>query len=213
MNLPLVDLLRIKSLPFWNEVEQDRHISSYDIAEELGCPQNSFDPFKKSWIYNKELEGHFHYEFLPPGKTNNSDLYRQQLIRLRREEAEQRARTDVENVSGAEIECATGIRIKRVIEIEISIPALTVKTRTKSGMTARLLNRKYVATQNSPTDVTVELANSLSYISAAQLNLGNRSRLKIFSSNTDSYEPIFEVLEPTRLVAWDEIFQQGSKAG
>ncbi|GBP46358.1 Putative uncharacterized protein FLJ37770 [Eumeta japonica] len=35
------------------KVEEDRHINSYDIAEELVLTQNSFDLFKKSWIYKK----------------------------------------------------------------------------------------------------------------------------------------------------------------
>ncbi|GBP39455.1 Histone-lysine N-methyltransferase SETMAR [Eumeta japonica] len=35
MNLALVNLLRIKSMPFWEKWDQNRHISSFDIAEEL----------------------------------------------------------------------------------------------------------------------------------------------------------------------------------
>ena len=38
----------------FEKVEQNRHISSYDVAEELGIgPQNSFGAFEKNWVHKK----------------------------------------------------------------------------------------------------------------------------------------------------------------
>ncbi|GBP06862.1 Histone-lysine N-methyltransferase SETMAR [Eumeta japonica] len=51
MNFALVDLLLIKSRTFWKKVEQDRHINSYDIAEELRIDH------KTVWIHLKKA-GH-----------------------------------------------------------------------------------------------------------------------------------------------------------
>ncbi|GBO99700.1 hypothetical protein EVAR_796_1 [Eumeta japonica] len=91
------------------KVEQDRHISSYNVAEELGIERkNTFDPFKKrtsekghgqkaasSLDYSKTgltrnklmlsvwWNWKSHYERSPPGKTIKSDIWCQQLMRFK----------------------------------------------------------------------------------------------------------------------------------
>ncbi|GBP70710.1 Histone-lysine N-methyltransferase SETMAR [Eumeta japonica] len=63
MNFARVDLAQIESMPFWNSIEQDRHVSSYDIAEELGTNHNIvMTPLEKAGC-TKKLDTWIPHEF------------------------------------------------------------------------------------------------------------------------------------------------------
>ncbi|GBP41820.1 Histone-lysine N-methyltransferase SETMAR [Eumeta japonica] len=56
MNLPLVDLLWIKIDAILEKVKQDQHISSYDIAEELGIDHKTVVTHLKEAGYTNKLD-------------------------------------------------------------------------------------------------------------------------------------------------------------
>ncbi|GBP17804.1 Histone-lysine N-methyltransferase SETMAR [Eumeta japonica] len=56
MNFALVDLLRINAMPFWKKIEQDRHISSYDRAEELKINNKTVLTYLKRPRCTKKLD-------------------------------------------------------------------------------------------------------------------------------------------------------------
>ncbi|GBP44598.1 Dolichyl-diphosphooligosaccharide--protein glycosyltransferase subunit 2 [Eumeta japonica] len=74
------------------KVEQDQHISSYDIAEELAT--TVLTHLIKGWDWKDII----HYELLPPGKAINSDLYCQQLMKLKQELEKKRLELSIERV-------------------------------------------------------------------------------------------------------------------
>ncbi|GBP89305.1 Histone-lysine N-methyltransferase SETMAR [Eumeta japonica] len=62
MNLALVDLLRIKSKPFFKKVEQDQDISSYDIAGKLGIDYNTILTHLKKAGHREKLNTRVQHE-------------------------------------------------------------------------------------------------------------------------------------------------------